>query len=373
MSTAVVEKKAHRNTIQTWINNPKMQEFVKRSLPETIDPSRLLQIYYNLISARPELQDCSAESVLRVLIFGSQLGLSFDPNLKQAWVVPFKDVATLIIGYKGIEKLAINMGSVDAIDAIPVFLDDLFEYNEGDAPGLVHRPNFSKSRDEKTYVGSYARGWKDNRVVRFKFVPKDEIDRHKDASAAVRNKKQTPWNDWYIEMANKTAIRIFGNSLPQSEKTEKFHRAINADVLADIDPQAQGRALLVEGFDDVIETTATEVVGEKKKPASRADSMADKLESKTGKKKVEEPVPADEPEEVVDVELAAKNARVARVKKLHDDFAEVVSTNKTKLEIAVSEATGGKVQSFDKIDLFTDEVIEACESYLDGRRKAATS
>ncbi len=57
-----------------------------------------------------DLQKCSTESIYISAMRAATLRLSVDPSTGQAYLVPFKDKATLIVGYKGLYDMAVRTG-----------------------------------------------------------------------------------------------------------------------------------------------------------------------------------------------------------------------------------------------------------------------
>ena len=58
------------------------------------------------------LQKCSVESVLESVLNISQTGLSLNPVLNYAYLVPMKGKCVLMPGYQGLIKLVTDAGSV---------------------------------------------------------------------------------------------------------------------------------------------------------------------------------------------------------------------------------------------------------------------
>jgi recombination protein RecT len=79
------------------------------------------------VSASPQLQKCSPESILRSALRAASLGLSCDPAVKQAWLVPFYNgqkqayEAQFIAHYKGLHALAMRTGKYWNINVSPVY------------------------------------------------------------------------------------------------------------------------------------------------------------------------------------------------------------------------------------------------------------
>jgi recombination protein RecT len=81
------------------------------------------------VSASPELMKCSAESIFRSSLRAASLGLSCDPALKQAWLVPYNrkvgdswvKEAQFQPHYKGLYTLAMRTGKYWQINVTPIY------------------------------------------------------------------------------------------------------------------------------------------------------------------------------------------------------------------------------------------------------------
>jgi recombination protein RecT len=58
------------------------------------------------VGASEALQQCTPKSIAVSALRAATLGLSVDPALGKAYLVPFKNEATLVVGYKGLIDLA---------------------------------------------------------------------------------------------------------------------------------------------------------------------------------------------------------------------------------------------------------------------------
>lgn len=93
---------------------------------------------------------------------------------------------------------------------------------------------------------------------------------------------------------------------------------------------------------------------------STTESLKEKLAGE--KKSTERESPAPEPEEE---KADPRDAVMKQVGILHDTVKEIVGKSKAKLEIAISEATDGKVRGWDVLEDFTPEVIRQIELWID--------
>lgn len=77
----------------------------------------------------------SPESIAEVAMACLSLGLEFGD---QAYCVPYKGTASLIVGPRGLIALAYRSGFVKSIEARSVFEGDVFEYEFGTSPKIRH-------------------------------------------------------------------------------------------------------------------------------------------------------------------------------------------------------------------------------------------
>lgn len=193
----------------------KMRPEVEKALPAGVGPDRLIRVTLTEVRRTPQLQECSAPSVLGALMQAAQLGLEPGP-LGVAYLVPFWNnklktrECQLIIGYRGIVDLARRGGA--NISAHAVHEADTFEVEYGLEDRLVHRPNLREDRgDVWAYyaVGRHADGGHN-----FEVLTRTEVEAH--AERFGNNSSESPWTTDFDAMALKTAVRQLARWLPLS-------------------------------------------------------------------------------------------------------------------------------------------------------------
>jgi recombination protein RecT len=73
------------------------------------------------VAASDQLQKCSIDSIYISAMRAATLRLSVDPSTGQAYLVPFGDQATLIVGYKGLHDMAVRTGKYRYINTNPIY------------------------------------------------------------------------------------------------------------------------------------------------------------------------------------------------------------------------------------------------------------
>jgi len=159
-----------------------------------------------LASARNKaIHRCSAESVLLSLVEAATLGLS--PNLLgDAHLVPYSGTCTFQIGYQGMIKLAKRSGEVLEIRARCVHANDTWSVLEGSTEAIEVRPAYGSDRGPFIFAYAVAVLAADPSNPKFEIVEAGDIEQIRRSSTGSRS-QSSPWNNWFEEMAKKSAIK----------------------------------------------------------------------------------------------------------------------------------------------------------------------
>lgn len=183
-------------------------------LPPDVKPERFAQTVLSAYNRTPELQACSARSVVQALIKAAEIGLTPNSALGHAYLVPFnnkakvngKDVwskeAQLVIGYKGYIHLACRSGFFRAVDARTVKMSDRFTLMFNPRPVFEHVPYFGADAGPTILVYAYG-VTRDGEVV-LEAMTREEVEK---VRAAAPSKESPAWRNWWEEMAKKTAVK----------------------------------------------------------------------------------------------------------------------------------------------------------------------
>jgi recombination protein RecT len=181
-------------------------------------------IVRQILLNNPLLENTTPRSRLISAIYIAKLGLNPDPNVGLVYVLPFKNEAKPVLGYKGMIELARRSGLVVDIAAQPIFQHDFFEYHEGTDHRLVWKPYWMNNEkttgqsklDDENVIGAFSIATFKDGHQSFKVIGMREIQKAQNASPS-KNSSYSPWKSGsFPEMAAKTAIRRHANTLPQS-------------------------------------------------------------------------------------------------------------------------------------------------------------
>jgi recombination protein RecT len=195
---------------------------IKIALPKHIDPVRFYRVILTAMQAVPKpgqlsILDCTQESVFSCMLTCAQLGL--EPNGPQghAYLIPFRDnsaqvnICTLVIGFKGLIKLARNSGEIAGVAVRVVHEKDQFEYEYGLIDRCWHVPTDEEDPGQVTHAYCV---WKfKDGGYHFDVMTKKELDR-------IKNRKNlpsiSPWKSDEEEMQKKTVLRRSSKMVPNS-------------------------------------------------------------------------------------------------------------------------------------------------------------
>ena len=91
MGTALVAGKRQRQKFSAAIQTDAYQNMIKRTLQDPDREKRFVASITSAVAVNPQLQECTASSILAGALLGESLGLSPSPQLGQYCLVPFKN------------------------------------------------------------------------------------------------------------------------------------------------------------------------------------------------------------------------------------------------------------------------------------------
>lgn len=241
--------------------------------------ARMQETILGLFQSNDALAKAAASnqrSLCDAVLSALNLGLSFQPSLGQAYLVPRKGRVCFQLGYRGLMELARRSGGVVLMASELVYPGDRFEVSLGTDRRLVHIPDpWGTGRTYESLLGAYATATLAGGAVDFEVMPKVEIERRR----AVSMSTSGPWRDWPEEMARKTVLRSLLKRLPLSvEAADLLKRDYEDDdprgaevrIIEGVRPAATvqrvqhplERPAIAEPFDDAEVDEPTEAPGD---------------------------------------------------------------------------------------------------------------
>lgn len=197
------------------------------------------------------LQKASVHSTLEAIINVANTGLSLNPALKLAYLVPRYTSGQVEVvlepSYQGLVKLITDTGSAKNVYAHVVFDGDIFEETLGTSVEIKHVPK----RQSNTVILVYAVAVLHDGTMQIEVMTAEEVNEIRDKSESYKSfkagkAKSAIWNDHYNEMARKTVIKRLCKYLPKTDQWDKLGNAIQ---LADSDYQvSDGQITYIESL-----------------------------------------------------------------------------------------------------------------------------
>lgn len=184
-------------TLRQQLAGDYFKQQVALALPKHMTADRFVRVGLTALLKTPKLGDCTPESVIQCMLACSSLGL--EPDGRRAHLIPYGNVCTLIVDYKGIVELAKRSGDVSGVFAQVVCESDSFQWENGE---VKHQIDWK--RDRGAMYAAYA-------TITFKDGSKQTDVMTKTEVDAIRRRSKAgnsgPWVTDYNEMAKKTVFR----------------------------------------------------------------------------------------------------------------------------------------------------------------------
>jgi recombination protein RecT len=156
-----------------------------------------------LVANSQDLQNCTPQSILISAMRAASLKLSVDPSSGQAWIIPYKGVATFQIGYKGVYELALRTGLYRFINVVDIYEGETVEENRMTGMHSISGGRTgNKVIARMLYFQLYA-GFEKTFVMTV-----EEIEEHAKHYSQAYNSAKSKWKDPYErpKMERKTVL-----------------------------------------------------------------------------------------------------------------------------------------------------------------------
>jgi len=214
----IVSTRDERRPTSVFDTIQALQPEIARALPKGMDADRIARLALTCVRKDRALAECDPRSFAGALLTASALGL--EPGVNgEAWLVAYKRECTLIIGYQGFAKLFWQHPLAATFDAHTVHAADVFDYQYGTDPHLIHRP---APGDRGPITHYYATASLTNGAFAFVVLTTDEVKALRGGKVGTNGGIPDPQH-W---MEKKTAVRQLVKLLPRSTA---LNRALTVD------------------------------------------------------------------------------------------------------------------------------------------------
>ena len=224
-----------QNDLVTILDHPKVLEDYANNRVFNRD-SLIKEIMYavNIIKGNSYLQSSDAKTVLQCCFNIEAVGLTLNPIVGFAYLVPFSGQCKVMPSYKGLAHLVYKAGKVKAINAQIVYKNDTFRVDLADTiKPITHEVGFG-NRGEA--IGVYAVATLSNGLKQVEMMEKSELEAIRDMSEDYKRRKAKDttkdaiWVKHEPEMWRKTVVKRLIKYLPKNESDfEKLSKAVDLD------------------------------------------------------------------------------------------------------------------------------------------------
>ena len=187
-----------------------------------------------IIRGNDVLQKCTSDSIMNSIVNLATIGISLNPALALAYLVPRDGRCVLDLSYRGLIKIGTDSGSIRSIHANVVYSFDEFDYEEGTEQRIHHKRSMNPPPEFiadplaqfwKFFVCAYSVATLFDGNKDYMIMPKYKIEKIRNTSKVKSDKG--PWGQWPEEMSRKTVIKYHYKTLPQSEKISQAVAILN--------------------------------------------------------------------------------------------------------------------------------------------------
>ena len=193
------------------------EEF-KVTVPDSsFNLQRTYEVAAGEVMKNKRLQECAIESILESVKQACYLGLEPSSVSGEAYLVPYGNKCTLVIGYKGQLELMYRGGHVISVWAYPIYESDLpnVDIQLGTNPQVKHSPTLSGNRGELVAVYACAE-IPNSDQIKFELMTREECERIKSKSGGAHSKGH-PWNTDYEAMCLKSVIKKMSKTISKKQ------------------------------------------------------------------------------------------------------------------------------------------------------------
>jgi len=239
-----------------------IEKYEKKNLLDLLEgsamtPAKFKQIVITEIKRSEKLQQVflkNPASLFASILHCAELGLNPSQLVGEFYFIPFNDTITPILGYKGLMTLLLRSDKVKKIWAEIVYNDDLFDYELGLEPKLIHKPVYNADKSSKNIKCVYACAKVGDDII-FKVMYKNEIQNIANMSKVLNtlyfNDKKDP-EHW---MAKKTVLKQLSKLMPKDD--DRLKKAVS------IDDNVEGGGFLMLDENENVKFVQGTVLGKK--------------------------------------------------------------------------------------------------------------
>lgn len=191
--------------IQTYLRNDLVMENFAQALGSGQSAGAYISSVLIQVRQNPRLMECNLISIYASALRAATLRLSVDPATRQAYLVPYKNVCTLIVGYKGLYDLAIRTNRYQLIHTSRIFEGEDWYLDR--ATGVLVMEGQKESNLVTGWMAYFKMAQQYGGLEKWELMTKVEIHNHKQRYAKGYQSPDSAWNTATEAMERKTVLR----------------------------------------------------------------------------------------------------------------------------------------------------------------------
>lgn len=187
-----------------YVNSPVGQNLIRKAISDKREAARFATAIISAVSGNKNLQACKPESIISVALQGTALNFPPSQSTGMYYIVPYKDTASFILGYKGMIQLAIRTGQYKRINAIDVREGELVSWDPF-TEELELDIQYDSDRERRKPIGYAGMFELVNGFRKTVYWSREKIVAH--GKRFSKSFNRGPWQTDFDAMAKKTVIR----------------------------------------------------------------------------------------------------------------------------------------------------------------------
>jgi len=179
---------------------PSVQQQFQNAMAE--HSSLFVASLIDLFVSDRNLQKCNPQLVVSEALKAATLRLPISKSLGFAYIVPYKDIPTFIIGYKGMIQLAMRTGQYRYINADVVCKGEFKGFDK-----LTGQLDLTGEKTSDDVVGYFAHIETVNGFQKSMYMSKPDMEKYGKKYSKAFDKEFSPWKKEFDGMAIKTMLR----------------------------------------------------------------------------------------------------------------------------------------------------------------------
>ena len=190
-------------SIAVYAKSPEILARFTEVIGSTREANAYISSVLIAVALNDSLQKCTPQSIISSAMRAATMRLSCDPSIKQAYLVPFKGKATLVIGYKGLYDMAIRTNKYRYLNCFPVH--EGVEVIEDQMKGIHKLEGFKTSDVVIGYMLSFELL---SGFARTFYMTSEEILNHAEKYSKTFHVPGSAWVTEREKMMRKTVLRL---------------------------------------------------------------------------------------------------------------------------------------------------------------------